>query len=353
MRALLPILFPLLLIACTPADDSLALQDDYLERLANATEGTAAAPFDRTTLSRYRMPPRRERIREIVELRIGLLDLLIDTHRCPRLQQLIGERNSALGKQLVASRRLAYEGDLLRALDDCLPHLKDERFHATLAALATEKRSQLPDVFWNALNASAEFERYLRFAEQPLPVSIREDSAALEALEQLAALGSHLPQHLPPPATRLDPLFQALQASPQGGQLIASLASLTHTLQAGSTLLEERLSRRPPCPLGKATERGRTLQNIFVKFYAGALQPYLAQVHQRGERWSAALRQLSTAPGIPDATRGYLMQLAGPESSLWSDFERATARHVEAWQNTLRSCGLAPGQSGWPAPQRG
>lgn len=347
---LLALIVLLGLAACQPADDGLALQADYLQRLNNALEGDAIEAFDRAQLLRYRMPARRQRLLEIPELRIGLLDLLLDVRRCPALQQQISLRNSSLGKQLVPSSRLAYEGDLLRALDECRTVLQqrgEHKLRGTLDDLAAQKRAQLPAVFWNALNASPEVERYLRFADQALPAAPGEDAAALDALAQLAALGEALPQTLPPPVAQLDPLFFALHSSPQGGQLITSLASLRHTLNQASLLLEQRQRRRPVCPLGQATPRGRILQNIFVKYYAGNLQPYLVLVHQRGQGWRDSLHQLSALPQIPPATRTYLLSLAAAQRSLWAGFETAAARHVQAWQDTLQSCGLAPGQSGW------
>ena len=338
----------LLLAACGPANDGLALQSDYLERLQRSLDAADVDAFDSRSVSLYRLPARRERLSEIPELRIGLLDLVIDARRCPHLQQLISQRNSSLGKQLMPSQRLGYEGDLLRAIDDCLPHLpEDSSLKATLQRLANDKRQQLRAVFWNALNGSPEFENYLRFADQALPVGTQEDSAALDALQRLASIGDGLPTQLPPSAGELDPLFFALYASEQGGQLITSLASLRHTLDTGSEMLEQRQQNRPLCPMGQPTPRGRILQNIFIKFYAGGLQPYLAQVDQRGQQWQAALLQLQPIAGIPPATRMHLQHLAGEQDSLWQDFRAATARHVKAWQTLLNSCGLAPGQAGW------
>ncbi|SFP71231.1 Protein of unknown function [Ectopseudomonas composti] len=337
-----------MLTGCGPANDGLALQSDYLQRLQRSLDAADVNAFDNRSVSQYRLPARRERLSEIPELRIGLLDLIIDARRCPHLQQLISQRNSSLGKQLMPSQRLGYEGDLLRAIDNCLPHLQDDSsLKPALQRLANDKRQQLPAVFWNALNGSPEFEHYLRFADQALPVDAQEDSAALDALQRLAHIGAALPAQLPPSAEQLEPLYFALYASEQGGQLITSLASLRHTLDAGSELLEQRQQSRPLCPLGQATPRGRILQNIFVKFYAGGLQPYLAQVDQRGQQWQAALLQLQGIEGIPTGTREHLLRLAGEQDSLWQDFRTATARHVKAWQTLLNSCGLAPGQAGW------
>jgi len=337
-----------LLAGCGPANDGLALQRDYIERLQRSLDAPDVRSFDNRSISQYRLPARRERFSDIPELRIGLLDLVIDARRCPRLQQLISQRNSSLGKQLMPSQRLGYEGDLLRAIDDCLPHLQDDSsLKATLQRLANDKRQQLPAVFWNALNGSPEFENYLRFADKALPVDTPEDSAALDALQRLASIGAGLPTQLPPSAGELEPLFFALYASEQGGQLITSLASLRYNLDVGSDLLEQRQQSRPLCPMGQATPRGRILQNIFIKFYAGGLQPYLAQVDQRGQQWQAVLLQLQRIDGIPSVTRTHLQRLAGEQDSLWQDFRAATARHVKAWQTLLNSCGLAPGQAGW------
>ncbi|WAC44292.1 DUF3080 family protein [Pseudomonas sp. SL4(2022)] len=69
--------------ACTPTDDGLALQADYLQRLSNALDVKPARSFDASELTRYRLPARRERLLEIAELRISLLDLLVDARRCP------------------------------------------------------------------------------------------------------------------------------------------------------------------------------------------------------------------------------------------------------------------------------
>jgi hypothetical protein len=347
---LLLLITALSLGACTPADDGLALQADYLKRLSNTLDVEAAQALDSIELSRYRMPPRRERLIDIPELRISLLELLVEVRRCPALQQQISLRNNSLGKQLTPSSRLAYEGDLLRGIDACIEYARGQdqpELSGTLEQLAQDKRAQLPAVFWNALNASPEVERYLRFSNHALPTVPGEDDDALDALAQLASIGNALPTALPPSAKQLDPLFFALHASDQGGQLISSLASLTHTLDQGSQMLVSRQQQRPLCPTGKATERGRIAQNIFVKYYAGSLQPYLAQVDQRAQAWSSSLRSLSSVAQVPVATRQYLDSLSDQEASLWADFQQATARHVRSWQDLLNSCGLAPGQSGW------
>ena len=106
-RALL-MLSVLCLAACQPQDTGQALQDDYLQRLARVLDSPlpSAQPLPR---SDYRLPARRTRLLPIEEIRISLLELLVDIQPCPRLQQLLGERNGSLGRQLTASQRLGFD----------------------------------------------------------------------------------------------------------------------------------------------------------------------------------------------------------------------------------------------------
>ena len=42
------------------------------------------------------------------------------------------------------------------------------------------------------------------------------------------------------------------------------------------------------CPMNQPSERSKILLNVFVLFYAGEIQPYLAQLQRLGEPWAAA-----------------------------------------------------------------
>ena len=78
----------ILLAGCQP-DDGLALQEDYLQRLNRVVQSEGFQSFEPGVTGLFRMPPRRERLVEIAELRISLLDLLLDLERCPQLQQTV------------------------------------------------------------------------------------------------------------------------------------------------------------------------------------------------------------------------------------------------------------------------
>lgn len=352
MRALLTVIgLCLLLAGCERSPPASRQMDNYLERLGRVLD-QEHTPYDDTRLSEFRMPERRERVLDIPPMRISLIDLLVDTRRCKPLQQRVSERNSILGKVMPWSHRLAFEGELIRAIEDCIVTLSDdsdrEEVVAQLVALAEEKRSQLPAVFWNALNASEEFEYYLRFASGPLPVqqAALEDRQGVAALRQLAQIGQQLPAQLPPPPAELEAHFLALHQSDRASQLIHSLSRMTHTLEQATMMLGSREASQL-CPMGTATSRSRILLNVFVMFYAGEIQPYMAQIQRLGQPWEQSIAALAGISSIPPATEDYLRVLAAGPDSLWQRYQRQLTAHSQAWQEVLGACQLRPGQPGW------
>lgn len=344
------------LVGCERTPEASQQMDNYLDRVARVL-GQSWQPWKPEQLSQYRLPPRRERMLDVPEIRIGLLDLVVESRRCQTLQQLVSERNSSLGRLMPASYLLAYEGDLLRAMHACLQVIADDPARAGLREQLEDivriKRASLRAAFWNALNGSDEFTGYLRFADQPLPVSAEplNDHPAAEALNQLAAIGEGLPATLPPGREQIEPLMQALGRSERSGQLIHTLSRLTHTLDQAAAMLEARPGSTL-CPTGTPTERSRILMNVFRTFYAGELQPQIAQAQRLGAPWQAAVARLASLPGAAAPTSRYLAQLAGTPDSLWERYQAALTRHTRAWQEVLNACQQMPGQEGWqPAPE--
>lgn len=341
----------LMISSCNRAPEASQQMDNYLERVGRVLDATWT-PFDHQGLSQYRLPARRDRLLPVAEQRIGMLELLVESRRCQTLQQSVSQRNSSLGKVMPWSHRLAADGELIQALDDCVAVLREdpsrEALVKDLQQIAETKREELPAVFWNALNGSPEFDYYLRFADSPLPVSetLLSDQAAIGALQQLTAIGEELPGQLPPARNVLEDHFQAIQRSQRGSELIHSLARLTHMLEQATLMLGSERARKL-CPLGQPTQRSQILLNVFVTFYAGEIQPYLAQVQRLGQPWQQSLNELAQVQAIPDATAAYLQALVVSERSLWARYQQELAAHSSAWQEVLGQCQLRPGQPGW------
>lgn len=218
---------------------------NYLDRVGRVL-GQSWRPWDSEHLAQYRPPSRREAMQPVPELRLSLLDLLVESRECGPLQQLIAERNSSLGRLMAPSTLLGFEGELLRAVEGCLAVIGDQPGRESLVEdlqhIAQIKRDNLPQLFWNAVGGSEEFSRFLRFDGQPLPLS---DSAlanhqGVDAVRQLADIGTALPERLPADRSETEPLFATLARDQRSGQLIHSLARLTHTLDQASAMLRAR-----------------------------------------------------------------------------------------------------------------
>lgn len=348
---LLTIACCLMLFGCQRAPVASQQMDNYLERVARVLDAPWVQ-FDSHSLSQYRLGHRRDRMLPVAVAQISMLELLVESRRCQTLQQSVSQRNSSLGKVMPWSHRLAADGELIQALDDCIDVIQDdparESLLADLRSIAASKREELPVVFWNALNASSEFEYYLRFAASPLSVSAStmSDQPAIDALQQLTAIGQALPDQLPPSRPVLQAHFQALQLSERGSELIHSLARLTHMLEQATAMLGSKRAQTL-CPLGQPTQRSQILLNVFVTFYAGEIQPYLAQVQRLGQPWQQSLDALAQVRDIPADTQTYLHTLVGAENSLWARYQQQLDAHSKAWQHVLGQCQLRPGQPGW------
>ncbi len=335
---------------CGPGDDPEDLLRDYVGRLQNLTEVEVLDTLDaRSGLQRY--PPRRERRLALGDVRIGLLDFLA-LHGCG-LQQVIGERNSALGRVMAVSQQLLYEHRLLLGTRRCQVQLADDpdavALSEQLAEVAHLKGADLPKAYWNATFASPEFEHMFSLAAAPLPVSEAPGGAQVtQALLGLAALGPALgSERLEIDSTRLEDYYQVVRSRRMAGELLGAIDLLRFYLDAAAEVLERRLAERPLCYKQRPTPRARNLDNVFRKFYAGGVQVYLARVDREAGEWLRALDRLFAEQRVPlspvmAAYRDSQLRMDG-EGGLWRRYRAAVARHARAWQRVFDQCGLAPG----------
>ncbi|MDX1529503.1 MAG: DUF3080 family protein, partial [Gammaproteobacteria bacterium] len=110
-------------VGCDSATDPEAMLADYVGRVENMTEVEVldGAGY-RAALLAY--PERRDRRLPLADVRIGMLDFLV-LIQCG-LQEIVGERNSALGKVMPVSQQLIYEHRLLVSARECRRELEDK-----------------------------------------------------------------------------------------------------------------------------------------------------------------------------------------------------------------------------------
>jgi len=349
-RAIFPaalVLFGVLLAGCDPFASPESLFDEYVERTARVLDEDAVASPVPTAPA---LPRRRERVRALPSLDVGMLDFL-SLYGC-ELQHVIGERNSIMGKVMHPGSLLDYELRFVRAAEECADEIGSERLRARLAEVVAIKRAALPDVAWNAIWGSEEIEHLLTRSRGPLAVGHDRDMAGTMASD-LAALGSVVDAihegRTDLDVAALDAMYQRWHSRALVGQAVRAALLATTRLEDASRIVEARLGGRPVCAGPQHRPRAaENMRGMFMTVFIGHVQPYLAdlaRVRRELVEPLAGLADIGETSRSP-AVVAYAEQALGDTAadSVWAGFDAAVARHVEAWQMLLQQCGMRPGQ---------
>ena len=349
LRNIVALIFVGMFLACSRSQDPEAMYRDYLDRLANVTGFEPRAVTEIEPIPLYPRP--RDSVMPEEEVRVGFLTLL-SLGEC-QLLQAVSERNSSLGRVQGASGRLVYEANFLARIRACESQLlaspdEDREFIDQVAAIRHTKEANLPRTFWNATFGGPEFHTLLSTGTPPLQRSESLAMAETElALDQLTQLGKELMDH--PERVAGAPLEQqlhALQTQKSVGKLLHGLQLSRYYLSQANDVLRQTADANRLCPMGKKTQRGEYLFNVFVKFYAGGIQPYLSVLHRQSgpllEKLHALRRVESAA--APSIYADFYDRWLNPEAhdGLWLSFDAALKDHTRAWQTVLTHCGLMP-----------
>lgn len=328
-----------------------AMLENYASRVGNTLDEDIETDFE--TDGRLPLfPARRDRLQPLTDIRQGLIEVLALRH-CDLLH-LIAERNSSLGKVMPPSQQLVYELRFLDRLRSCRRRLDqtpnaDSELLAQVNKIYAVKQRELPAALWNAIYVSGEME--LNFSRGDPPLALSTDSGtppAISALERLAGLVRLISKPdwvLPTLLDEIEQPYEALNRDRFGSQWLKSVLLLTETLERTAEGIEKREARYPLCPQQRPTPDAKILMNVFTKFYAGEVQPYLARVHRDGRRWRALHEELIHRLPAADAMLRYWDEVFAENNpdSLWRRYNDARDRHTRAWQHVLRRCGLMPG----------
>ena len=324
---------------------------DYVSRIHRVTKtDSQIAPID---IIPY--PARRIRRLEKPDVRIDVFDYFT-LRRCG-LQTLIGQRNSSLGKVMADTQQLVYEHRFLTTAKACLAQAKQTDkeenilLQQQLIDIIALKRKAIDIAYWNATFGSPEFEKLITLERDPLPIKFRAEITQdiQAALNWMNALHSNLGDAaLQIDTTQLEQHYQRIQQYPYLGKLFFTIALLRRDLNRATLGLQQRLDARPVCYQHQANDTGRILHTVFLKFYVGRVQPYLAQTHQAGKGVLLAMEKMLDLqqPHIPKGFKPYAQRYLSTthSKSLWREFELAIKAHTEIWQRLLKQCGMMPRQ---------
>ncbi|OZB18824.1 MAG: hypothetical protein B7X58_03145, partial [Marinobacter sp. 34-60-7] len=299
-RTLVPGVLAALLAGCNPFSEAEPMMSEYLERLGRVLETPVMTPDELPSASI--MPRRRDRVLEMPELELGMLDFL-SLYGC-ELQFVVGEKASVMGRVMQPLNRLRYEVRFIRAAEDCLPDIDDDDELKTELGNAIEsKRESLPIATWNAIWGTEELEKLFTLSKGYYPVGEGQApvSDLVTDLQQLGTMVEGLQRESrSQPASDislegLGAIQQRWQAEYRAGQLINSARLLTAYLNAGTRVIRARLEDRPLCLNGKPNNQSDIVRNFFFSVYIEKVQPYMSDVSRARDSLIAGFAGLAAS----------------------------------------------------------
>lgn len=343
----IPLLCVLTLSACDPFSSPEGLFGEYVERTARVLDGEAVLT---PVPVLEQLPRRRDRVTDIPSLDVSMLDFL-GLYGC-ELQHVVGERNSIMGRVMHPATLFDYEVRFLRAAEECLALIDNERLAARIEEVIAVKQQQLIDAAWNAVWGSSEIEDFLTRSKGALAVGGSRDMASTMAADLRAlvdAVRRAEAGERDVDIKALDTVYQRWHSRPLAGQTLRGAALAATRLDDASRLIEARLGDRPVCARPDLKPRAaENMRGMFFSVYVGEVQPYLAELQRTRRELMPPLRELAAiGGGRSAAVVAYARSTLGEEdeASLWHTFDRAVMRHTRAWQELLAQCGMRPGQA--------
>ena len=318
---------------CSPHKDAEALLDDYLKRLERVS-GLEIAPVEPAERPGY--PPRRLLLHSIEPPDIGWTELW--GYRHCGLSELLGERNSVLGKHMQDSTHFVMDARIIERLRACLELIDDDEQKALTRSLLTIKISQLPYRFSNATVASTEMQTFWSYSALPLQPDSAGISAALEALGVWASTGQ-MAEFSTPELVVLESQNSVLRQR-GGGRTVKALLMVREKLEAANTWLASAASSRRFCPYNHPTEELEWARNVMRKVFIGEVQPYIAQLNNSSLQLLEEFFELVEIQ--PTETQEALADFGQRLNQTQQDFVSATKKHVALWQEVFNSCHSSP-----------
>jgi hypothetical protein len=333
LRATL-ILVALSLSGCTEPDSKATLID-YQQRLSRvlALEPLTVKPTPLPTLPRP------------AELKQALPELRLDlsaawaSRQCG-LDQLIGERNSSLGRVFQPSKQLNYELRLLAKLDYCLQQNVSADLQQQIAHWLSQKQQSVQLAFSNMLLTDDTLLQQWHGSNHRLIV--RQNTGLVpssSALNNLITLHTHINTQQWQAGAATD-IEQSLSVLYQHDFLAELQSSLRYAEAWFSQVNPQLLAISPAslCPNGKNTPQLAILSTVFSKFFIKEVQAHLAELRRFYNELWPLISQLYQHTALYPALQQRYQQPA-------EQLQQQLMLHVTWWQQLNSQCpvGLTPG----------
>ena len=325
----------LLLSGCPLTGEREQSANDYVRSLSSLLDVEASLSAIPTVRA---LPRMRQRRLELPDIEMGMVDFL-SLYGC-KLQVVVGERTSVLGRVAHPGTRMDYHLRFVDAARDCLPKIESSgRAEALRRAMETKKAS-VPEALWNGIWATSEIQEFFTRTGGTLPPRLRGQAfrEARAHVERTLGLIRNLREgRLPEELERMSEVYEHWQSRPLMGQLLRSAEALATRLGDASAVIRRHLSSAGAC-----SADGGAYRRFFRDRYLDGLAGRLRFVRLQRRRLVPAFRRLVDAPGapVPEAMTPFIrrnLETASPDS-VWHELDSAVRDHVAAWNELLRRC---------------
>ena len=338
-----------LLSACAQGPDE---PGQYLTRLARVLD----RPVPQIEL-RPQVPYPARRV-----LRLPFSEASLDWLEFARLHEcdmgdLVGYRNSGLGRVMGSLERYRYERSWSQVAAQCAGNLAAEQEGSTqalLARLREQKAQDLQAAWWNLVFAGPELQRWLRLrgpaTDAPAADRLPSPAAALLAVRQFAPVAAAASVAGPDAVAEsaggslatLGTHLEGLAGAAGGGSAFERWAQVATLLRRATALVDGASVRL--CRNGQQTPAAARLKNVFRKFYVAELQGELAGAVNADRPWVEQLNAIVAnsprpLPGAFAQWHDATISLTN-ERSLWLATRQAFRDHSQAWQTFAAGCDL-------------
>ncbi len=343
IRRLITPLLCLYLAGCTPDSGVPEMMDDYVAQVADALE---LSPELSEITPVPQIPRRRERVLDMPDLDMGMLDFL-SLYGC-ELQYVVGERNSIMGRVMQPLNRLRYETHFIRAAQDCISETDREGVKEELEEAIESKTETLHIAVWNATWGVEEIETLFTLSQGHYPRKsdgnpVAELASDARKLNQTVA--GLLEGDMDEPLDYVGEVHQRWQAEHRAGQLMNSARLLGTRLDDATALLVERMEAEPLCTEETDDKRPNALGETY-RAYTDSVATYLESLQEAREALIEPMETLAAqqVDAMPDAFREWYRQNLETDNteSLWGNLDRVVESHTRRWQQLLEQCGVSP-----------
>lgn len=328
LRIIASLLLPILISGCgqPSAQD---LWQDYQMRLSNVF----SQDIEETSLNNLtwpKLPSKRHLQQTLTPPDISLWQL-IKLYDC-EINTLVAKRNGPMGKVMPPSQVYIYTRRFVPQAKTCIAQVEmDEETQAALSQAASYYQSHERQYRQNALFHD-EWQKS-HHALSSWPVAQGFPASGVQTLDYFASLSK---DQINIDASRLEDQLKRLAQGRLPGNWLAQLVLANAWL---GTLNDAMYDADTLCPTGRSTPQSRIMMNVFRKYFAQQVQPWISQLKRFGESYQS---QLARASESHDAMTDFYNQVFTANDSPWSQFNKRWRNHVKAWQDHLGQCRAMP-----------